>query len=68
MWVDANLTDILNSHTKPLRVTAHSKWWLTPEVVAKPKNYGQIWQLYQQRRASMFTLKVAVYFYYYTAQ
>lgn len=63
--MEAKLTDILNSHTMPLRVTACSKWWWTPEVAGKSKKYGWTQRMYQQKRASRFTIKTAKNTYYY---
>lgn len=37
VWIETSLVDVLNSHTAPLMVRAHSKRWWTPEVTAKWK-------------------------------
>lgn len=55
--IEISLTDILNSHVTPLRVTACSKRWWTPKLKNIRKDYGRIKRLYQHRRVSKFTLR-----------
>lgn len=68
VWVETSLTDIPNSHAKRFKVTAHSKRCWTQEVARKSKEYGRTRRLYQQKRASRFTLKAARNSYYYTVR
>lgn len=54
----SNLTRILDKHATPIKVTARSKRWKTPEVEAKRKEYERTRRHYQQGRANAFTLRV----------
>ena len=51
-WVEESLTEVLNTHTRKIRLCARSKRWWSPQVVEARNAYSRAYKAYQAEEIS----------------